>query len=108
MVVGITGGIACGKSRVGKVFERMGAKIIEADEIGWVILEEREIKERISEVFGESFLNTDGKIDRKRLGDFLFDQRERLEKFNAIVRPLLLNKLKKRIEESKDAKIVAV
>ena len=108
MVVGITGGIACGKSRVGKVFERMGARIIEADAIGWEILEEEEIKNEVMEIFGKESLDPDGKIDRKKLGDSLFGHRERLERFNAIVHPPLLKKLKNRIEETTKAKVVAV
>ncbi len=108
MVVGITGGIACGKSRVGKVFERMGARIIDADAIGWEILEEEEIKKEVMEIFGKESLDPDGKIDRKKLGDSLFGHRERLERFNAIVHPPLLKILKNWIEEKKTAKVVAV
>jgi len=108
MVVGITGGIACGKSRVGKIFERMGAKIIEADEIGWEILEDEEIKREVLEVFGREFLGVEEKIDRKRLGDFLFDSKERLQRYNQITHPPLLKRLKERIERATGAKVVAV
>ena len=105
MVVGITGGIACGKSKVGKVFERMGARIIEADALGWEVLEQEEIKEEVVEAFGREFLGPDEKIDRKRLGNSLFGHRERLARFNAIVHPPLLTTLRDRIEEAKGSRV---
>jgi dephospho-CoA kinase len=108
MVIGVTGGIACGKSSIGKVFQRLGARIIEADEIGWEILEKDEIKESILEEFGREYLGTDNKIDRKRIGKLLFGNKEELEKFNAIVHPPLLTNLKEKIENSRGVKILAV
>jgi dephospho-CoA kinase len=98
MVIGVTGGIACGKSSIGKVIQRLGARIIEADEIGWEILEKDEIKENILEAFGREYIGTDNKIDRKRIGKLLFENKEELVKFNAIVHPPLLTNLKEKIE----------
>ncbi|TES94055.1 MAG: dephospho-CoA kinase [Candidatus Cloacimonadota bacterium] len=104
LLIGLTGNIASGKSTVGKILKEKGIAVIEADRIGWKILERKEIKKEIQDAFEET--NKEGKIDRKKLGNIVFSDRRKLEKLNAIVHPLLLQKLKEEIEKRKDNIIV--
>jgi len=104
LLIGLTGNIGSGKSTVGKILKEKGIAVIEADRIGWKILERKEIKKEIQDAFEET--NKEGKIDRKKLGNIVFSDRRKLEKLNAIVHPLLLQKLKEEIEKRKDNIIV--
>lgn len=102
MVVGLTGGIASGKSLVSNELRRLGAHIIDADVIS------REITEAgapayldILKEFGESILKEDGTIDRKSLGCIVFSDPGKLKKLNMITHPRIKERLRKNIEEIK-------
>lgn len=104
ILIGLTGNIASGKSSIGKLLKENGIAVIEADRIGWKILERERIKKEIQDAFEE--INKEGKIDRKKLGNVVFSDRRKLEKLNAIVHPPLLQKLREEIEKRKDNIIV--
>ncbi len=83
---GLTGGLASGKSTVARMFEALGAKVIDADEIGHELL--RATLPTYAEIvrrFGSEILNHAREIDRKRLGAIVFAQPERLRQLNAIL-----------------------
>ncbi len=101
IIVGITGGIASGKSVVAKFFLCKGVQVINADKIGHEILREESIKSQIITCFGDSIL-TDGDIDRKKLGQIVFQDKHKLHELNAIVHPSLINEILKRIDENSD------
>ena len=104
-LIGLTGNIASGKSSVGKLLKENGLPVIEADRIGWEILERKEIIQEILDVFGN--ILKDGKIDRKKLGNIVFSNKRKLKIFNALVHPPLLQKLKREIEK-RNGKIIVV
>jgi dephospho-CoA kinase len=86
--VGLTGGIASGKSTVGKLFRRRGATVVDADEVA------REVVERGSEglaeivaTFGADVLTADGTLDRKKLGAIVFDRPEERRRLERITHP---------------------
>jgi len=86
--VGLTGGLASGKTFVGRVLESLGCLVIEADKLGHEVLEPgAEAYASTIEEFGRGILNPDGTIDRTKLGDLVFGAPERLEKLNALVHP---------------------
>lgn len=86
--VGLTGGLACGKSFVGKTLESLGAHLIHADELGHQTLApEGEAYEPVIHEFGREILDPDGRIDRQRLAALVFGNPACLEKLNAIVHP---------------------
>jgi dephospho-CoA kinase len=88
LTVGLTGGLACGKSFVGKTLEGLGAHLIHADELGHRALEPGgEAFEPAIAAFGRDILGADGKIDRRRLAARVFDDPGRLAALNAIVHP---------------------
>lgn len=86
--VGLTGGLACGKSFVGSVLAGLGAHLIQADDLGHQTLApDGEAYEPVIREFGREILDSEGRIDRRRLGTLVFGHPERLEKLNAIVHP---------------------
>ena len=91
MIIGVTGGIGSGKSTVVEFFKEWGASVVEVDKLGWKILESKQ--KEVVEEFGTEIL-TDGKIDRKRLGRLVFASPDNVCKFNSIVHPPLITKLK--------------
>jgi len=89
--VGLTGGLASGKTFVGHTLAGLGCLLIEADEIG------REAQQpggaaydEIVRVFGREFLNADGTLDRRKLAALVFHDPAQLEKLNAIVHPYVI------------------
>jgi dephospho-CoA kinase len=91
--IGLTGGIACGKSVVGEMFVKLGAHLIQADAVAhWLMEPGRPVYEEIVRRFGREILNPDGSINRPRLahaafGDPLTGRAPRVEELNAIVHP---------------------
>ena len=86
--VGLTGGLACGKSFVGKALAALGCHLIEADELGHRVLEPGGAAyDDVVRAFGAGILDRDGAIDRKRLAAEVFSQPERLALLNSFVHP---------------------
>lgn len=104
MVIGITGGIGCGKSTVLNILkEKYNAYIIDADKVAHKLMEPYGPSyNRIKEYFGEAVLDKDGYIDRKALGQTVFTNKEKLEKLNSFVHPEVKSAIIKEIENIKD------
>lgn len=90
--VGLTGGISCGKSTVGKMFSDLGAHLIEADTIAHELYRQGEpVYKELLEKFGPEIIRPDGEIDRPRLATAAFDG-GRVEELNKIVHPAVLKR----------------
>jgi dephospho-CoA kinase len=88
--VGLTGGLASGKSFVGQALAELGCHLIQADEIGHrVLLSTGEAYADVVREFGSSILAADREIDRRALAAQVFGRPERLEALNRIVHPLV-------------------
>ncbi len=87
--IGLTGGIATGKSSVGKMFAELGVHTIDADEIAHELMRPGEkVYDEVVRRFGEDVLNPDKTVNRTRLAEFAFDQRRpRIYELNSIVHP---------------------
>jgi len=86
--VGLTGGLASGKSVIGRELERLGCFVIRADELGHQVLEPAgEAFEAVIAEFGRGILKEDGVIDRRKLAAEVFDKPERLAVLNSLVHP---------------------
>jgi dephospho-CoA kinase len=86
--VGLTGGLASGKSVVGRELRRLGCHLIEADKLGHqVLLPDGEAFPDVMAMFGPEIAAPDGRIDRKKLGALVFPDPEKLAALNAIVHP---------------------
>jgi dephospho-CoA kinase len=93
MKVGLTGGIASGKTFVGEALASWGCYVIHADELGHQVLAPGgEAYEPAIREFGTEILNPDGAIDRPRLASLVFGHPERLERLNALVHPAVLRR----------------
>lgn len=97
-IIGLTGGIGTGKSTVSKIIMEKGFPLIDADLIAREVVEIGEpAYTMIIEVFGDSILNTDGSIDRKKLGHIVFSDTELRLKLNNIVHPQIYKKIKEKL-----------
>jgi len=86
--VGLTGGLASGKSFVGHALESLGCLLIQADELGRLVMAPGgEAYDAIVQEFGAEILHADGTIDRRYLAAQVFANPERLERLNALVHP---------------------
>ena len=98
MIIGVTGLIGSGKSEVSDVFEQLGAKKIDCDQIGREVVEDNsDILNQLVLEFGESILTTDGRLDRRQLGRLAFANQTNTESLNSIVHPALLAELDTRM-----------
>jgi dephospho-CoA kinase len=88
--VGLTGGLASGKSFVGHALEALGCLLIQADELGRQVQEPGgEAYDGIVQEFGREILNPDGSLNRRSLAAVVFHDPERLKAINALVHPLV-------------------
>lgn len=98
--VGLTGGLASGKSFVGRAFEALGCLVVKADELGHSVLEPGgEAFAATLREFGPGILGENGAIDRKRLAAEVFGRPERLAALNAIVHPPVIRREEELIRE---------
>ncbi len=108
MVIGVTGGIGTGKSESIKFFMKYGAEIIDCDLISKEVSESKEMIEKLKEVFGDEIVKT-GKLDRKKLREIVFNDKEKLLNLNSLMHPLILFKVREEIKNrSKNKNIVIV
>ncbi len=86
--VGLTGGLATGKSTVGAELVRLGCHLLKADELGHKLLEQGgRCYEPVLAAFGRAILDANGNIERRRLGMVVFNEPGALEKLNSIIHP---------------------
>ena len=101
-VIGIGGNIGSGKTTLAKIFQKFGAKIIDADKIGWSLLKKSSKEYRkIIRSFGKSILDKNQNINRKKLGEIVFAHSKRLQTLNRIIHPSLLTKIRREISRQK-------
>ena len=97
--VGLTGGIASGKSTVSKIFASFGAKVLDADEVAReVLLPGQPAWTRVRQAFGQEFFHADGKVKRKQLRKLVFADPEKRSQLNAIVHPEVMKEINRRAE----------
>ncbi|QGU00178.1 Dephospho-CoA kinase [Candidatus Syntrophocurvum alkaliphilum] len=98
-IIGLTGGIASGKSTVANALKDLGAIIIEADKLAHQIIEpDKPAYEEIIKTFGQEILNDDLTINRDELGKLVFNNPEKLEKLNNITHPRVIESFKNQIQ----------
>lgn len=98
MIVGLTGGIASGKSTVAGFFRQKGIPIVDADEISRAVTEpDAEGAKAIEETFGsEMFVSK--RLDRKKLAAYCFENTERTEKLNSVLHPIIIKEMLRQTE----------
>ena len=89
--VGLTGGIASGKSTVARTFASLGCMTLDADQIVAQLYRPGQAGHRaIVETYGISILTSDGEIDRQKLADVAFVSDHAAKKLNALIHPLVI------------------
>ena len=103
-VIGITGGIGSGKSRVlSYLEEKHHAVICQADQVAWELQKPgQKCYEEIVEHFGIGILNEDKTINRKELGRIVFNDDTKLYALNGIMHPAVKTEIQKRISQEKE------
>jgi dephospho-CoA kinase len=112
MHVGLTGGIGSGKSTVAAMFSKRGAYVIDYDELAHYVVEpDKPAWKDIVEFFGESVLKEDRTLDRPRMGEIVFADKDKRKKLESFIYPRLAeeysNRISKILEKDHDAIIIA-
>ncbi|AST97021.1 dephospho-CoA kinase [Shouchella clausii] len=99
MRIGLTGGIASGKSLVATYLEKQGIPVVDADKLARQVVEPGEpALAQIVATFGQNVLQTDGTLDRKQLGAIIFGDEQKRKQLNQIVHPAVRQLMKKQAE----------
>ncbi|NNE19761.1 MAG: dephospho-CoA kinase [Myxococcales bacterium] len=89
-VVGLTGGIACGKSTVASMFAELGVSVVDADDLAREVVEPGTPGlQMIVDEFGKLVLDEAGRLDRKKVAEIVFGDEKARETLNAIMHPLI-------------------
>jgi len=98
MKIGLTGGIASGKSTIAKMLIERGALLVDADQVAReVVLPGEPALEAIASTFGQAVLEEDGSLNRKALGEIVFRDKASLAKLEAITHPAIRSRMQQRI-----------
>lgn len=108
-IIGLTGCVGSGKSTVGKKMqEHFSLKLVMTDDVGHLAMEPgTESYENIINIFGTDIMALDGKIDRVKLGQIVFGNKEKLEQLNHIIHPWVKEYLRKNIQEEMEKNRIA-
>lgn len=91
LIIGLTGGIACGKTTVARLLAQYGADVIDLDEIGHQLLKKGSpVYDQIVETFGADILDTSGDINRAKLGNIVFHDSDCRMRLNDITHPAII------------------
>lgn len=98
-IIGLTGGIACGKSTIAQMLRELGASVVDADAVSAQLTAPGgRALAPIREAFGDGVFFPDGAIDRRTLGAIVFSDAEALGRLNAATHPLIREKMLEEIE----------
>jgi dephospho-CoA kinase len=103
-IVGLTGGIASGKSTVSEMFSDLGVPIIDADLLARQVVEPGEpALDEIREAFGDEVINQQGALDREALGEVIFSDEEARQTLEQITHPRIARRMQQRAAEARQA-----
>ncbi len=111
VVIGIAGGIASGKSTVARMFQQLGAEVLDADRIGHEVLQLPHVIERIREQWGDKVFLPDGTVDRSALARIVFNPvtgARELERLEAITHPEITQRLVRQLDAMRAQSVPAV
>lgn len=101
-MIGLTGGIASGKSTVSKRLRELGAEVFDADEISREVAASEDVLSKIREAFGDGVFFEDGSLSRPALASVVFSSDENAGKLDAITHPAIAAELKRRAREAEE------
>lgn len=89
LVIGLTGNIGCGKSSLSKILEENYFDIIDADLISREIMNNSDLLKEVFDTFGDNIKRNDGTLDRKKLGEIVFNDDKKLIELNSLTHPAI-------------------
>ena len=92
IILGLTGSIGCGKSSLSNILRDNNINIIDADIISRKIFEDEKLLASVFEHFGDSIKNEDGSLNRKALGNIVFNDDNKLIELNNLTHPKIKKK----------------
>src|SRR5690625_11019 len=105
LVIGLTGGIASGKSTISAMFKQLNIPVIDADQIARdVVLPGEKTYEKIVVHFGKHILHEDGTLNRQKLGEIIFADEEKRQQLNEIIHPAIRQQMLKQRDHYVQAK----
>ncbi len=108
LVIGVSGIMGSGKSTVARVFQGLGARLIDADALGRDLLMDKNVKQALIEAFGKEITTRKGEIDPPKLGAAAFSSRKHALNLDEITRGPLVARIKAEIEKVKESERVIV
>ncbi|MGI5825499.1 MAG: dephospho-CoA kinase [Bacillota bacterium] len=100
-VFGLTGNIGSGKSTVGRILAEAGFFHIDADQVGHFVVEPGQpANKKLQKIFGMDFFDAEERLQRKKLGAYVFSNKEALQQLNSVTHPAINDEIIKRITES--------
>ncbi|MDV6343872.1 dephospho-CoA kinase [Nitrosomonas sp. Is37] len=109
LIIGLTGGIGCGKSTATKFFAVHGIDIIDTDEIAHELtLPEGKAMDIIKKAFGANFTTKNGSLDRNKMRELVFSDQIFKDKLEAILHPLIYHEVVRRVSLTTSAYIIIV
>ncbi|MGL3993432.1 dephospho-CoA kinase [Pediococcus acidilactici] len=107
-ILGLTGGIAMGKSTISNFLRDKGIPIVDADEIAHAVLEFKAVKVQLVKAFGTPILNEQKQVDRKQLGKIVFGESKKLGELNQIVQPVIRQEIIRQLKSFTTEPVVAL
>lgn len=104
-LIGLTGGIASGKSQVAQWFAAHGVEVVHFDELGHQVLQDAAVVQRLQDVFGPDVC-PDGEICREALGQVVYHDAEKRQQLNAIMHPAIRKRAQQKIDACTDDYLV--
>lgn len=101
LVIGLTGNIGCGKSSLSKILEENYFDIIDADLISREIMNNSDLLKDVFDTFGDNIKRNDGTLDRKKLGEIVFNDDKKLIELNSLTHPAIKKEIIKKINNIK-------
>jgi dephospho-CoA kinase len=109
LIIGMTGGIGSGKSEASKIFASLNIEVIDLDKISREVTEkDHEAIEEIKTLFGKSLFNKENELDRKKLRDMIFSDKNLKIKLENILHPKILAEVKKKLSIFSDEPYVVI
>lgn len=108
IILAVTGGIACGKSEVGRILAQQGFAVLDTDWLAHQLMKTgTPVFQKTVERFGSTVIGSDGEIDRAVLGRIVFDDPDALKALNRIVHPTVMKAVEQwKVEQAGDAAVL--
>ncbi|MEL0082818.1 MAG: dephospho-CoA kinase [Gammaproteobacteria bacterium] len=107
LIIGLTGGIACGKTTASDFFADKGVEIVDADLVAREVVEPGQPGlTQVVDAFGESILQDDGALDRQKMRDIVFADEHKRKLLESILHPLIRQRLKQQLAQAQGAYVI--